>query len=113
MKITTTITNTDSDEFRVRLFIDGVYQAGADYFTNDKKDAESTADAMKKKAVPSDKKDENAIREQKEYNREIQFNYWLCQKNNECYVCKTTIYQMMPINAIRQITEEEYEELSK
>jgi hypothetical protein len=42
----TTKTSKVDGEYRVRLFIDGVYQSEADYFTNDKDDAEGTADAM-------------------------------------------------------------------
>jgi hypothetical protein len=42
---TTKITKKDG-EYRVRLFIDGVYQKDMDYFTDDKEDAELTAKAM-------------------------------------------------------------------
>ena len=66
MKATTTTTKHDG-EYRVRLFIDGEYQAGADYFTDDTRDAMDTAAAMIKQAGVSDKTSGNAIREQIEY----------------------------------------------
>lgn len=70
VKGTTQISKQDG-EYRVRLFIDGIYQAGGDYFTDDKEDAENTAKSMRKKPVPTDKTDENAIREQQEYDQNI------------------------------------------
>lgn len=45
MEATTKISKVDG-EYRVRLFIDGEYQAGADYFTDDKQDAQDTAAHM-------------------------------------------------------------------
>lgn len=42
----TKITKKDG-EYRVRLFVDGVHVKDADYFTNDREDAEGTAKAMK------------------------------------------------------------------
>lgn len=52
--LTTKITKYDG-EYRVRLFIGGVHQAGADYFTDDKADATATAAAMRENGVESDK----------------------------------------------------------
>ncbi len=51
MNATTKITKHDG-EYRVRLFIDGVYQTEADYFTDDKADACATAEKMRANAVP-------------------------------------------------------------
>lgn len=48
--VRTVITKRDS-EYRVRLFINGAHQKAADYFTNDKEDAEATAEMMKKHAL--------------------------------------------------------------
>tara|TARA_B110001469_G_scaffold102789_1_gene101051 strand:+ start:295 stop:864 length:570 start_codon:yes stop_codon:yes gene_type:complete len=45
--------NTEIDEYRVRLFIDGVYQAGGDYFTDCKEDAQLTAAHMCKHGKPT------------------------------------------------------------
>ena len=42
-------------EYRVRLFIDGEYQAGADYFADDIEEATETAKAMEEDAHLSDK----------------------------------------------------------
>ena len=67
MKTATTKMTKRDGEFRVRLFIGGVYQAGADYFTDDKEDAISTAKAMIAKAVPSDKSTPEARDEMKDY----------------------------------------------
>ena len=63
----TTKISRQNGEYRVRLFIDGVYQAGADYFTDDKQDAYATAATMCKNPIPTDKTDPTAIREQYEY----------------------------------------------
>lgn len=38
-------------EFKVRLFVGGVHQEGADYFTNDKDDAVATARVMVENAA--------------------------------------------------------------
>ena len=46
MKTATTKISKREDEYRVRLFLDGEYQAGSDYFTEDKEDANVTAAAM-------------------------------------------------------------------
>lgn len=45
--VETKISRNDG-EYRVRLFVNGNYQAGSDYFTDDRQDAEDTAEAMKK-----------------------------------------------------------------
>lgn len=66
----TTKTTKQDGEYRVRLFIDGEYQAGADYFTTDKQDAKDTAAAMVANGAPSDKTTDFAISEQAEYNEE-------------------------------------------
>lgn len=68
MKATTKTTyNREYNEYRVRLFIDGDYQAGADYFTDCKRDAEKTAAYMVKNAVRTNKDCEIARDEQKAY----------------------------------------------
>ena len=46
------IYNAHTEEYQIRLFINGEYHWEADYFTNDLKDAQDTAKAMKKGAVP-------------------------------------------------------------
>jgi hypothetical protein len=38
--------DSDYDEYRVRLYVNGVLQLAADYFTNDKADAQFTMLAM-------------------------------------------------------------------
>lgn len=43
---TKTTFNREYGEFRVRCFINGVYQAGGDYFTSDREDAKATAKHM-------------------------------------------------------------------
>lgn len=63
----TTKTTLQYGEYRVRLFIDGQYQAGADYFTDDKKDAKCTAELMVVKAGISDKTTSFAKDEQADY----------------------------------------------
>jgi len=69
---TTKITfNRDTEEYRVRLFIDGEYQAGADYFTDDKQDAKDTAKHMEAHAVKSDKTTDFAMGEQDDFNNGI------------------------------------------
>lgn len=70
---TKTTYNRDLDEYRVRLFVDGVYQAGADYFTSCKVDAAETARAMEKEKINVDAvpdQETQAIRdsEQLDYN---------------------------------------------
>ena len=57
--IRTAITEDDG-EYTVRLFIDGVHQAGADHFTDDPEEAEETAKAMEADAHISDKTTESA-----------------------------------------------------
>jgi hypothetical protein len=59
--------NRNLNEYRVRLFIDNVYQAGADYFTDDKQDANDTADHMVRNAGQSDKTTDFAREEQFAY----------------------------------------------
>jgi hypothetical protein len=54
MVASTQISKLD-DEYRVRLYLDGIYQVGADYFTNDKTDAKVTAVHMEADAKPSNK----------------------------------------------------------
>jgi hypothetical protein len=68
-KATTKITKSD-DEFRVRLFIGGEYQAGADYFTDDREDAKGTAAAMIETAGISDKTTDFAKDEQADFDAE-------------------------------------------
>ena len=67
MKATTKITRKPDGEFRVRLFIDGRYQPGVDYFTDDREDAEATADAMRDCAQFSDRGTEFAQDELQDY----------------------------------------------
>jgi hypothetical protein len=65
------IKRTKADgEYRLRLFIDGEYQAGADYFTADLEDAKLTAEHMINNAYISDKECETAIDEQADYDEE-------------------------------------------
>ena len=45
MKATTRTVKADG-EFKVKLFIDGVYQVNCDYFTDDQEDARQTAEQM-------------------------------------------------------------------
>lgn len=66
----TTKTTKQGGEYRVRLFVDGIYQAGADYYTNDKQDAEGTAAHMIANGGISDKTTDFAIEEQVDYNEE-------------------------------------------
>lgn len=63
----TTKTTKRDGEFRVRLFINDEYQAGADYFTDDKEDAEITAQIMRERAGYSDKTTDFAKSEQQDY----------------------------------------------
>lgn len=44
---TVTFWNKERKEYRVKLFLDGIYQKKADYFTNDLQDAVETAVAMR------------------------------------------------------------------
>lgn len=67
MKATTKTTRNTDGEYRIRLFINGEYQAGADYFTDDKEDAILTAAAMAEKAGYSDKSTDFAKEEQREF----------------------------------------------
>ena len=54
-------------EYRVRLFIDGEYQAGADYFTDDVAEAHETAKAMEEDAHLSDKDSDVARDEARDF----------------------------------------------
>lgn len=51
-KIKTIVANiyrdADTDEYAVKLFVDGKHYEPADYFTSDREDAINTADAMVK-----------------------------------------------------------------
>lgn len=67
---TKTTYNKEYNEYRVRLFIDGSYQAGADYYTDNKEDAKSTAKNMAENAKYSDKTTDFANEEQAEYDEE-------------------------------------------
>jgi len=68
MNATTQISfNKETEEYRVRLFIDGEYQAGADYYTDDEFDAKTTGAIMAHNARPSDKTTKVAIIEAAEY----------------------------------------------
>lgn len=62
----------DYSEYRVRLFVDGVYQAGADYFTDDKADAKATAKHMQANGSISDKTTDFAKAEQSAYEAEAE-----------------------------------------
>ena len=53
MKATTRTVKADG-EFKVKLFIDGVYQVNCDYFTDDQEDARQTAEQMTLHAVKND-----------------------------------------------------------
>lgn len=72
IKTTKTTYNREYNEYRVRLFIDGIHQAGADYFTNDREDAEHTAAHMKANGGYSDKTTSFAKDEAKAYREEIE-----------------------------------------
>ena len=63
----TTKTSKQNGEYRVRLFVDGEYQAGADYFTDDKQDATDTAARMIRDGGLSDKTTSFAKEEQADY----------------------------------------------
>ena len=67
----TTKTTSHDGEYRVRLFVDGEYQSGADYFTTDKQDAKDTALAMTKSGGISDKTTDFAKDEQADYESEL------------------------------------------
>lgn len=68
--LTTKITKSADGEYRVRLFLNGVYQAGADYFTDDRDDANETAALMRANGGESDKTTDFAKAEQEEYDAE-------------------------------------------
>ena len=70
MIATTKTTRSPSGEYRVRLFIDGVYQEGADYFTDDKRDSVETAKQMIAGACLSDKTAPEAIKEREAFDGE-------------------------------------------
>lgn len=78
MNTTKTTYNNEYNEYRVRLFVDGEYQAGADYFTDDKKDAASTAKYMRDNGLASDKTSAFAIDELETYLRENGCLYDVC-----------------------------------
>lgn len=67
---TTKITKQDG-EYRVRLFANGAYQAGADYFTSDKQDAIDTAKHMQINGGITDKTTSFAIEEQADFDEMI------------------------------------------
>ena len=54
-----TKTTKNDGEYRVRLFVDGNYQAGSDYFTDCKIDAKETAKAMVDNCTSDTTKEEN------------------------------------------------------
>jgi hypothetical protein len=65
------------EEYRVRLFINGEYQAGSDYFTDCKIDAKETAKEMEKKALLSDLNNETAKEEMNQWIQDsIDLNEW-------------------------------------
>jgi len=70
--INTKITK-NAGEYRVRLFINNEYQAGADYFTDCKEDATDTAKLMKENGGFSDKSQNAAIEEQADFEEEYGF----------------------------------------
>jgi len=70
MIATTKRTKNSDGEYRVRLFIDGEYQPGADYYTDDLDDAKSTAKHMEENAVESERDNDVARDELAEYNEE-------------------------------------------
>ena len=91
MTATTKITKQD-DEYRVRLFIDGEYQAGADYFADYKDDAIETAAEMVDKAEISDKTTANARDEQDEFDKAgkddvVEFKCPLYPESESCDGC--------------------------
>ncbi len=67
----TTKTRCNDGEYRVRLFVDGVYQAGADYFTDDRDDAIATAELMRQQGGISDKTTDFAKAEQADYDEDV------------------------------------------
>ena len=70
MNATTKTSKTTEGEYRVRLFIDGIYQAGADYFATDKAEASATAALMIERACQSDKTTDFAKAEAADYAEE-------------------------------------------
>jgi len=62
-----TVISESGGEYRVRLFIDGEYQAGADYFTDDVVEANETAKAMEEDAYLSDKSSDVARGEAEDF----------------------------------------------
>lgn len=48
--IHTKIKKTNWGDYRVRLYVDGIGIPSKDYFTDDKEDAEKTAEVMEKSA---------------------------------------------------------------
>ena len=76
---TTKITqDKETGEYRVRLFIDGVYQSGTDYYTDDKEDCIITAKHMEKTGVESDKNNHVSMIEDIEWNIENESFYYVC-----------------------------------
>ena len=71
MNATTKTTKDEHGEYRIRLFIDGKYQSGADYFTDDKEDAIETSKAIIKDCGYSDKSHPIAISEQADFDEEF------------------------------------------
>ena len=63
-------TTKSNGEYRLRLFINGEYQAGADYFTDCKEDARETERLMFRFGAFSDKTHPIAISEQIDYDNE-------------------------------------------
>jgi hypothetical protein len=57
----------EMEEYRVRLFINGEYQAGSDYFTDCKIDAKETAKHMKENAFFSELNNETAKEEMNQW----------------------------------------------
>jgi hypothetical protein len=76
MIATTKTSKTTEGEYRVRLFIDGIYQAGADYFASDKAEANATAAFMIERACHSDETTDFAKAEAADYVEE-------CGEENE------------------------------
>jgi hypothetical protein len=70
MNATTKTNRTTEGEYRVRLFIDGIHQAGADYFATDKAEANATAALMIQRACQSDKTTDFAKAEAADYAEE-------------------------------------------
>jgi len=72
MKASTKITRNEEGEYRVRLFIEGEYQPGSDYFTDCKIDAKETAKEMERNAFLSDLSTYIAKEEMEDYKEEME-----------------------------------------